>query len=176
LKSLAAAGVRFVVAGSVATMLHGGQHMPGDLDIVPDIAPDSLARLASVLKDIEATVSQVDRVSTWGRTVEGEWKCHQREATPEERQALLNWAPTPEDPGSFDHLLHTRFGNLDVVPTIAGTFSELKPRACVIQHGGTTVLVAHVADLLATLTVPRRAKDKERVRFLRNLQMQQEGL
>jgi hypothetical protein len=156
-------------------MLHGSNTLPGDLDIVPDVAPDNLAQLAIVLKHLEACVSQVDHVSSWGRTPEGEWKWTKRDATPIERQALLDWEPDPGDPASFDHLLYTRLGNLDVVPAIAGTYAELIPRAVGLEHGGALVQVAHVADLLATLTVPRRPKDTERVQFLRALLRQNGG-
>jgi hypothetical protein len=66
------------------------------------------------------------------------------EPTAADRAARAAWAPDPEDPSSFDHLLWTRYGTLDVVPAIA--------------------------DQLATLTVPRRSKDVERVRALRALE------
>lgn len=164
------ADVRFVVAGSVAALLRGAAVTPGDLDIVPDLALDNLVRLACVLKDLNATVANVDHVATWERTTDGEWKWQHRQATPSEREALLSWEPRPSEPGSFDQLLYTRLGNLDIVPVIAGEFSVLAPRATAVQHHGSTVLVAHVDDLLATLTVPRRPKDVERVRFLRSLQ------
>ncbi len=175
LNRLLAADVRFVVTGSVAVLLHGGVVLPGDLDIVPDMAAQNLARLASALEDLEATVAQVDFVGGWQRTPAGEWQWHQREATPQERRALLQWTPDPLDPGSFDHLLNTRFGNLDIVPAIAGPYAELNLRAAVIMYSGAAVPVVHVTDLLATLTVPRRAKDAERVRFLRALQRQGAG-
>ena len=99
-------------------------------------------------------------------------KWHHRDATQQERQALLDWTPSPLEPGSFDHLFHTRFGNLDVVPVIAGQYAELAPRASSAEYAGTRVLVASVSALLATLTIPRRAKDADRVRFLRTLQQE----
>ncbi|MBX3638458.1 MAG: hypothetical protein KF683_24055 [Rubrivivax sp.] len=167
---LSTAQVRFVVAGSVATLLHGGPVQPGDLDIVPDLAADNLARLAGVLADLEAVVSDVDHIGSWERAADGEWTWHRRPATPAERESLRSWQPRPADPASFDQLLFTRLGNLDIVPVIAGEHATLAARASAVAHHGVTVLVAHVDDLLAALTVPRRAKDVERVRYLRRLQ------
>lgn len=175
LNSLVAADVRFAVTGSVAVLLHGGQVVPGDLDIVPDLTVQNLVRLAAVLKNLQATVAAVDLVGGWDRTADGEWKWHQREATPQERRALLDRTPDPRDPVSFDHLLQTRLGNLDIVPTIAGPYAELIPRAAAIGCEGARVHVAHVGDLLAALTMPRRAKDAERVQYLRPLQGRREG-
>lgn len=170
LNALVAADVRFVVVGSVATLLYGGRVEPGDLDIVPSMDRHNLTRLATVLQDLGATVQDVDRISTWALTPEGEWKWENRPATDEERQALLDWVPNPDQPSSFDYLLNTCLGNLDVVPVIAGEYTDLARRAISVPYADMQVLVAQVSDLLATLTVPRRAKDKERVRFLRSLQ------
>lgn len=175
LNSLVAADGRFVLTGSVAVLLQGGQVVPGDLDIVPDLGTPDLVRVASALKALQATVAEVDLVGGWDRTADGAWKWHQPEATPKERPAPLDRTPDPRGPGSSDHLLHTRLGTLDAVPTIAGRYAELIPRAAVVGCEGACVPVAHVGDLLAALTMPRRAKDAERVRYPRTLQGRREG-
>ena len=80
------------------------------------------------------------------------------------------WRPDPEDPSSFDRLLVTRLGALDVVPEVSGTYGDLARRATGVQAFGHRVLAASVADQLAALTVPRRAKDRRRVDALRERQ------
>jgi hypothetical protein len=44
------------------------------------------------------------------------------------------------------------------------------PRAITLQMGTMSILVEAVSDLLATLTLPRREKDVDRVRRLRRIQ------
>ncbi len=81
-----------------------------------------------------------------------------------------SWRPDPSDPGSFDYLLQSKHGAVDVVPEVSGTYDELITRAARLDIGGVSFWVESVEDLLATLTVPRRAKDRERVERLRAIQ------
>ena len=69
-----------------------------------------------------------------------------------------------------DYLFTTRYGNLDVVPELAGSYGALEMRAASLQTFGQKLCVAHVDDLLATLTVPRREKNRARLEGLRELQ------
>ena len=62
----------------------------------------------------------------------------------------------------------TLVGN--VVPEVSGTYDELIARAVRLNSYGVSFWVESVEDLLATLTVPRRAKDRERVERLRAIQ------
>jgi hypothetical protein len=78
--------------------------------------------------------------------------------------------PNPADPASFDYLLQSRHGALDVVPKVSGTYDALIARAVPLEIDGISVWVESVGDLLATLTVPRRAKDRDRVEQLRAIQ------
>ena len=80
------------------------------------------------------------------------------EATPENVAARDNWTPNPQDSTTFDYLLDSDFGSIDIVPTISGTYEELAPRAVKLQTKRNTILVEAVSDLLATLTVLRRKK------------------
>ena len=80
------------------------------------------------------------------------------------------WRPEPDDLSTLDHLFTTRHGNLDVVPELAGSYDVLKARATLMQVFKREVYVANIDDLLATLTVPRREKDRERVIKLREVQ------
>ena len=82
----------------------------------------------------------------------------------------INWAPNPRDPATFDYLLDSDFGSIDIVPLISGTYEQLAPRAASVRRGEHSVLVEAVSDLLTTLTVPRREKDADQVRELRRIQ------
>ena len=56
------------------------------------------------------------------------------------------------------------------MPFVSGTYEELSVRAVRLDVEDEEVWVESVADLLATLTVPRREKDRDRVRQLRDIQ------
>ena len=82
--------------------------------------------------------------------------------------------PDVEDLSTLDHLYVTRFGNFDVVPEIGGTYDTLRGRASLRSCEGFDVWLAHIDEILARLTVPRREKDIPRVaalRVLRNLML-----
>jgi hypothetical protein len=70
----------------------------------------------------------------------------------------------------MDHLFLTRHGSFDVMPDLSGQYDRLIQRAVHTSAFGQLIWVAHVDDLLAALTVPRRKKDAARVRQLRELQ------
>lgn len=61
------------------------------------------------------------------------------------------------------YLKQSEHGALDVVPEVGGTYDELIARVVRLDIDGLLVWVESVDDLLATLTAPRRAKDRERV-------------
>jgi hypothetical protein len=84
--------------------------------------------------------------------------------------------PNPADPASFDYLLQSRHGAFDVVPKVSGTYDDLIARAVPLKIDGLRVWVESVEDLLATLPVPRRAKDRDRVEQLRALHRAPPGL
>lgn len=50
LKALTDAGVRYLVVGGVAVVLHGHLRTTGDLDLVVDLSPDNLARALDALE------------------------------------------------------------------------------------------------------------------------------
>ena len=77
-----------------------------------------------------------------------------REPQTGEREARLTWRPDPANPASFDEQLQTRFGALDVVPEVAGRYDELVARADQVTAFGQQILVASIADQLASLDGP----------------------
>ncbi|MEX2645828.1 MAG: hypothetical protein WD249_06155, partial [Gaiellaceae bacterium] len=125
LRLLTEQGVRYVVTGSGAVMLHGVDLVPGDLDVTPALDRENLERLAALLGVIGARPDP-EAFGHWGE--DGRWV--RREPTPEE----LVSKPDPADPDSFDHLYESDYGAFDVVPRLVGTFEELLPRAVEIDR------------------------------------------
>lgn len=170
LRVLGEAEVEYVVTGSAAAMLHGVRLVPGDLDITPALDDVNLTRLAQVLESVEARQDPRAPFGHWEHGDDGEQHWVETAATPEAVAARASWSPDPTDPTSFDHLLQSKHGALDVVPEVSGTYDELIARAVHLDVDGVSIWVESVDDLLATLTVPRRAKDRERVELLRATQ------
>lgn len=163
--------VRYVLTGSVAAHIYGVQiGEPGNLDITPALDRDNLQHMAAALRMIEARIDPDEPAGHWEAQPDGERKWIVDETTPELVARRTAWFPDPDDISTLDHLFITRFGNLDVVPELSGTYDDLKQRALEFQAYGQKLWVAHVDDLLAALTVPRRQKDVSRVRQLRTLQ------
>jgi hypothetical protein len=151
-------------------MLHGVRLVPGDLDITPPLDVDNLKRLADVLEAVEARQDPSAPFGHWVRGDDGEQHWVETAPTAEAIAARAGWKPDPAEPASFDHLLQSRHGALDVVPEVSGTYDDLMDRAVSLEIDGISVWVESVADLLVTLTVPRRAKDRDRVEQLRAMQ------
>jgi hypothetical protein len=167
---LSEAGVNYVVTGSAAAMLHGVPLVPGDLDITPALDVGNLTRLAAVLDSIEARQDPSAPFGHWERGDDGEQHWIKTARTPKAVAKRASWRPDPADPTSFDHLLRSSHGALDVVPEVSGTYDELMARAVALEIDGIPVWVESVEDLLATLTIPRRVKDHDRVGQLRAIQ------
>lgn len=165
---LAAAQVHYVLVGSVAASLYGVPVEPGDFDLTPDLELDNLLRLKIFLERIGAKPSAFGH---WTVNDNGEKAWVEDDLTADELRTLQeNWTFKPDDISSIDHLFTSKYGNLDVVPELAGNYTNLCSVATRVQAFGNNVRVAHIDDLLATLTVPRRPKDKERVAALRQVQ------
>jgi hypothetical protein len=161
---LARYSIRYVVTGSVAALLYGVELEPADLDITPQLDHQNLERLILVLTEIEATPAAFGH---WETKLDGEKKWVEEDTTP---QALASWTSTPNDLSSLDHLFQTRYGNFDVVPQLAGDYETLMKSAVRKAAFGHQIRIAHIDEVLAKLTVPRRKKDIPRVQQLRKIQ------
>jgi hypothetical protein len=162
--------VKYLVTGSAAAMLHGVDLEPGDLDITPALDRANLARLACVLEIIEACQNPEGKFGQWEIEADGERRWVEREPTPQDIAARAAWQPDPADPESFDYLLQSKYGAIDIVPEVSGSYEDLIARAVMLSVDGQKVWVEAIHDLLATLTVPRRKKDRDRVQQLRAIQ------
>lgn len=160
--------VEFVLVGSVAVEAWGtNEGTPGDLDIVPAMDRDNLTRLAGALGSLGAR--------TRPRT--GEWQTSGGEATwleypqGDPRRSQPPASPDPGDESTFDTLFATIHGELDVVPSLCGTYEDLLAGCATLTvHGVAGVQVIGIADLLTGMTVPRRPKNVARVAALRRRQ------
>ena len=150
-RELAAAGVRYVVTGSVAAAAYGVPVDPRDFDMAPELAPENLARLAQVLR-------------CWGaRPVpEPDWPAG---LTPEECE---RWRPDPPTSENLDHLMETPLGLFDVVPTRSLAYSDLMRRALPAVFEQWTIPVAHPSDLIAALRL-KKAKHQARLPHLNDI-------
>lgn len=163
--------VRYVLIGSVAAQVHGVDvGMPGDLDVTPALDIANMQRLAAMLRDIDAVLDIDEPAGHWNTQPDGERTWITDELTSEIIAARAAWFANPHNISTVDHLFLSQHGNFDVVPELAGTYEVLMQRAIAAQAFGHTVWVAYIDDLLATLTIPRRAKDAPRVQQLRALQ------
>lgn len=163
--------IKYVLIGSVAALIYGVDvPTPGDLDITPALDHDNLSRLANLLIEIEARLPD-GAGGHWEIQSNGErkWFSH-GEPTPEELAERAAWALDPDDVSSFDWLFYTKYGNFDVVPDLTGDYEALMPRAIQAETFSQSIWVAHVEELLAALTVPRRENDRPCVEELRKIQ------
>ena len=143
LAALHDAGVRFVLIGGMAAVLHGDVGVTVDVDIAPASDPDNLERLAAALRALDA------RIRT-EQTPGG---------VPFARSAgfLRNLGP--------DGILNltTRAGALDVSFTPAGTagYDDLKRDAVEMDASkGVSILVASLADVIRSKSAADREKDR----------------
>ena len=162
--ALAGQGIEFVVVGSVAAKLYGVVLEPRDFDVVPGLGNENLARLCALLLEDD------EEIGRWEVQADGESKWVARKATPADRRERAEWVPRRDDVATLDHLMNTPYGNLGIVPKVAGGYQALRERAVAMKVDGHEVWVAHVDDLLAALTVARQPRFVDRVRALGEIQ------
>ena len=142
-------GVKFVVLGGFAAVIHGSPLPTADIDVSPARDDANLERLAHALKRLNAAI----------RTSDGP-------------------VPTPIDAGFIKNMpnmlnLVTDMGELDLVFNPAGSlksydqwneraeFAELEP--------GLVIAVASLDDIIASKTAANRIKDQRSLPYLESL-------
>lgn len=141
-------GVRYVLIGGLAAVLHGSPLQTFDADICPDREGGNLQRLAAALQEMDARL----------RTPDAEkGVAFPREAAFLANQRLLN--------------LVTRFGDLDLAFEPAGIagFADLASRAEPFTIQGTAVPVARLEDVIRSKEAANRPKDLRALPMLRLL-------
>jgi len=141
-------GVRYVLIGGLAAVLHGSPLPTVDADICPSAEPQNLERLAAALAELEARIRTPD-------TAEG--------------------VPFPHEAGFLMNVqllnLMTRCGDLDIAFQPAGTggFSDLATRAVNVTIRGYAVPVAALEDVIRSKEAANRPKDQRTLPVLRQL-------
>ncbi len=130
LGELAQEGVEFLVIGGVAVGFHGYVRATKDVDVVPAPEPQNLARLARVLRRLDAEIEGA------------------QEFTSEE-------LPDPLDPDALalggNWVLRTRLGRFDIMQWIGDDplWEKLSPAALEDEIDGLAVKVVSYEDLVA---------------------------
>jgi hypothetical protein len=152
LTALQEAGVRFVLVGGMAAILHGDVGVTIDLGVVPEREPRNLDRLALALRALGA------RIRATGEPEGLFFDCSSaffRNLAPD---SILN--------------LTTQAGDLDLAFRPSGTegYADLRRDAVEIEAGdGVRILVASLADVIRSKEAAGREKDRIALPRLRRL-------
>lgn len=141
-------GVRFVVIGGVAAILHGAPHVTTDVDIVPEEGRQNLARLSAALKELNARIR-----------VAGEPEGIPFDHSAESLARVRTWN------------LVTDRGNLDLTFVPSGTrgYDDLVRDAEPMTVRGVDVPVASLADVIRSKEAAGRERDRLVLPTLRRL-------
>lgn len=151
LRVLSAHGVKYVVIGGYAVILHGAERYTKDVDIVPEPSRDNLSRLWDALVELDAQPAELP------------------DFRPEEMPVEFSLEGIIEGGGNW--VLHTRCGRVDVMQWVSGveSYEELRARAVetTIPQIGATVWFAGLDDLLAMKREAGRPQDLMDITALR---------
>jgi hypothetical protein len=142
-------GVRYIVVGGLAAVLHGSPLPTLDADICPADDEANLERLAAALEELDARIRTPDSA---------EGVRFPREAGFLRKVELLN--------------LVTRFGDLDLTFRPSGTdgYADWAQRATEMVIGDLRVVVGGLADVIRSKEAANRPKDQRTLPVLRLLQ------
>jgi hypothetical protein len=141
-------GVRYVLIGGLAAVLHGSPLQTFDADICPDREGGNLESLAAALSEMGARIRTPD---------------------------TQNGVPFPCEAAFLANLqllnLVTRLGDLDLTFEPAGTagFAQLAARAEPVSIQGIAVPVARLEDVILSKEAANRPKDQRALPVLRQL-------
>ena len=141
-------GVKFVLIGGFAAVIHGSPYVTTDLDVVPETSRANLERLSEALRELNA------RVWTSGEP-NGLSFSHSAESL----ARAQGWN------------LVTRYGRLDISFQPSGTtgFADLVRDAIHLEILDTEVDVASLADVIRSKEAAGREKDRLVLPTLRRL-------
>lgn len=146
-------GVRYVLVGGLAAVLHGAAHLTTDVDVVPEDGRENLAHLSRALHELDARI----RVSG-----EPDGVPFDHSADSLRRVAVWN--------------LVTALGDLDIsfVPSGTQGYRDLERDAEAMTVRGVTVPVASLADVIRSKEATGRARDRAVLPALRELLARQQ--
>ena len=148
LATLDRCGVRYVLIGGLAAVLHGSAHVTTDVDIVPEEAVRNLERLSAALKELDARIR-----------VAGESDGVPFDHSAESLSRVRVWH------------LQTSKGDLDITFEPSGTrgFDDLQRDVVHMSVRGLDVPVASLADVIRSKEAAGRARDRAVLPGLREL-------
>lgn len=154
LRALNERGVRYILIGGFAAVIHGSPYVTTDLDVVPETDGANLERLSAALTDLNARV--------WTST-EPEGLVFEHDAESLARAETWN--------------LVTDHGRLDVTFRPSGTagFADLARDAVHLTILGVDVDVASLADVVRSKEAAAREKDRLVLPVLRRILEEREG-
>lgn len=138
LERLSQAEIRFVLVGGLAVNAWGYLRATQDVDVVPDPAPENLAKLDSLLKELGG------RVDVGGRLL-----------APSAISAFLRTGDRT--------LVLTELGRIDVLQGLpqVPAFAELDADATAVEVEGLTLRVCSLEHLLAMKRASERPRDRD---------------
>jgi hypothetical protein len=148
LEVLASHGLRYVLVGGFAAVIHGSPYVTTDLDIVPEQSSPNLAKLSAALRELDARV--------WTSS-EPTGLAFAHDAESLARAQIWN--------------LVTSHGRLDITFQPSGTagFDDLARDAVHLTILGVEVDVAALADVIRSKEAAGREKDRLVLPTLRRL-------
>ncbi|QHQ34489.1 hypothetical protein [Algicella marina] len=141
---LAAHEVRWVLCGSQVLALHGAKLVPNDLDVVPELSPENLARVAECLRSLNAVRAYLDG---WGGATLAECE---------------DWRVGAATAEALDWLYVTPLGMLDIVVEFAAPYAELMQGAIELEAAGVPYRACDPRKVLRALERRDRSKDAAR--------------
>jgi hypothetical protein len=141
-------GVRYVLIGGLAAVLHGAPHVTTDVDVVPEDGQANLQRLSAALRDLDARI----------RTT-GEPEGIPFDTSAESLSRVRVWN------------LQTSKGDLDITFEPSGTrgYDDLRRDVVRMEVRGIDVPVASLADVVRSKEAAGRARDRAALPALREL-------
>jgi len=152
LAALTASGVRFVVVGGVAVVLHGHPRLTADLDIALDLTAENPGRAVEALTAVGlAPQLPVDASDFADPEVRAGWVA--------DRHLIVFTLADPDDP----------FRRVDIFAEDPIPFEELWARSQPVQLGNISVRVAAIDDLIAMKRAAGRTQDLADVEALEQI-------
>ena len=141
-------GVRYVLVGGLAAVLHGAAHLTTDVDVVPEESPDNLRRLSEALRELGARIR-----------ITGEPDGIAFDPSAESLARVRMWN------------LQTDEGDLDIAFEPSGThgYDDLVRDVVVMRVRGLDVPVASLADVIRSKEAAGRERDRAVLPGLREL-------
>ena len=147
LRSLERHGVRYVVIGAQAAIIHGAPILTEDLDLTPAADPENLERLASALRELDVRLRSPSDPSGVAFPMDAKMLA-----------TAKSWT------------LNTRAGDLDLMLAPAGTsgYDDLRRDATLVRLADDlAVHVASLADVIRSKETAGRTKDLMQLPILR---------